>query len=61
MGPSGSGKTTLLNALSGLDEVDSGQIWLEGKDLARMSDDERTIYRPGGWGSFFRCTTCCRY
>ncbi|MDQ3542106.1 MAG: ATP-binding cassette domain-containing protein, partial [Chloroflexota bacterium] len=34
MGPSGCGKTTLLNTLSGLDSVDSGQIWLEGQDLA---------------------------
>lgn len=54
MGPSGSGKTTLLNALSGLDEVDSGQIWLEGKDLARMSDDERTIYRARRMGFIFQ-------
>src|SRR5881628_3632105 len=45
MGPSGCGKTTLLNCLSGLDEVDSGQIWLESKDLAQMSDKERTTYR----------------
>ena len=54
MGPSGSGKTTLLNALSGLDDVDSGQIWLEGKDLAAMSDDERTIYRARRMGFIFQ-------
>jgi ABC-type lipoprotein export system ATPase subunit len=54
MGPSGSGKTTLLNALSGLDDVDSGQIWLEGRDLARMSDDERTIYRAQRMGFVFQ-------
>src|SRR5215217_8133163 len=45
MGPSGCGKTTLLNCLSGLDDVNEGQIWLEGKDLATMSDRERTTYR----------------
>src|SRR5688572_2025831 len=54
MGPSGSGKTTLLNTLSGLDDVDSGQIWLEGKDLARMSDDERTTYRARRVGFIFQ-------
>src|SRR5215217_8286171 len=45
MGPSGCGKTTLLNCLSGLDDIDSGQILLEGQDLATMSDRERTTYR----------------
>lgn len=54
MGASGSGKTTLLNTLSGLDDVDSGQIWLEGKDLAQMSDDERTIYRAKRMGFIFQ-------
>ena len=54
MGPSGCGKTTLLNCLSGLDNVDSGQIWLEGKDLATMSDRERTDYRARRMGFIFQ-------
>jgi ABC-type lipoprotein export system ATPase subunit len=54
MGASGSGKTTLLNCLSGLDNVDSGQIWLEGKDLAKMSDRERTKYRAQRMGFIFQ-------
>jgi putative ABC transport system ATP-binding protein len=54
MGPSGCGKTTLLNCLSGLDNVDSGQIWLEGKDLATMSDRERTSYRAQRMGFIFQ-------
>ena len=54
MGPSGCGKTTLLNCLSGLDDVDSGRIWLEGKDLARMSDKERTSYRAMRMGFVFQ-------
>jgi putative ABC transport system ATP-binding protein len=54
MGPSGCGKTTLLNCLSGLDEVDSGQIWLEGKDLAKMSDRQRTTYRARRMGFIFQ-------
>jgi putative ABC transport system ATP-binding protein len=54
MGPSGCGKTTLLNSLSGLDRVDSGQIWLEGKDLAKMSDKDRTSYRALRMGFVFQ-------
>lgn len=54
MGPSGCGKTTLLNSLSGLDSVDSGQIWLEGKDLAKMGDKERTDYRAKRMGFIFQ-------
>ncbi len=54
MGPSGCGKTTLLNCLSGLDEVSSGRIWLEGKDLATMKDRERTDYRARRMGFIFQ-------
>jgi putative ABC transport system ATP-binding protein len=54
MGPSGSGKTTLLNILSGLDEATSGQIWLEGQDLATMKDRKRTDYRARRMGFIFQ-------
>ena len=54
MGPSGCGKTTLLNCLSGLDHVDRGQIWLEGKDLAKMDDKTRTRYRATRMGFVFQ-------
>jgi putative ABC transport system ATP-binding protein len=54
MGPSGSGKTTLLNVLSGLDEVTSGRIWLEGQDLATMKDRKRTDYRARRMGFIFQ-------
>lgn len=54
MGPSGCGKTTLLNCLSGLDKVDSGQIYLEGQDLARMGDRKRTDYRARRMGFIFQ-------
>jgi putative ABC transport system ATP-binding protein len=54
MGPSGCGKTTLLNCLSGLDDVDAGQIWLEGKDLASLSDRQRTDYRARRMGFVFQ-------
>jgi putative ABC transport system ATP-binding protein len=54
MGPSGCGKTTLLNCLSGLDKIDSGNIFLEGKDLAKLSDRERTQYRALRMGFVFQ-------
>jgi putative ABC transport system ATP-binding protein len=54
MGPSGCGKTTLLNTLSGLDSIDSGQIWLEGQDLAQMGDKKRTDYRARRMGFIFQ-------
>jgi putative ABC transport system ATP-binding protein len=54
MGPSGCGKTTLLNCLSGLDDVDSGEIWLEGKNLAGLTDRQRTNYRAKRMGFVFQ-------
>jgi ABC-type lipoprotein export system ATPase subunit len=54
MGPSGCGKTTLLNCLSGLDDVTTGRIWLEGTDLARLSDRKRTDYRAKRMGFVFQ-------
>ena len=40
LGGSGSGKSTLLRALVGLERPTSGEIWLRGKNLAAISDDE---------------------
>ncbi|HEV2126994.1 MAG TPA: ABC transporter ATP-binding protein [Thermomicrobiales bacterium] len=54
MGPSGCGKTTLLNCLSGLDSVTSGEVWLDGQDLAEMSDKKRTDYRARRMGFIFQ-------
>jgi putative ABC transport system ATP-binding protein len=54
MGPSGCGKTTLLNCLSGLDTVDTGDIWLEERNLGKMSDKERTQYRALRMGFVFQ-------
>jgi putative ABC transport system ATP-binding protein len=54
VGPSGSGKTTLLNCLSGLDEFDGGQVSVDGHDLAKLSDRERTAYRRKNMGFVFQ-------
>src|SRR5437762_4910758 len=44
-GPSGSGKSTLLHVMAGLDRPDEGDVKLEGTPIARMSDDDLTLYR----------------
>jgi ABC-type lipoprotein export system ATPase subunit len=54
MGPSGCGKTTLLNCLSGLDDIDSGEVRIEGTALSSMSDRERTDYRAQRMGFVFQ-------
>jgi putative ABC transport system ATP-binding protein len=54
MGPSGSGKTTLLNCLSGLDEIDSGKVILDGEDIHALSDAKRTRHRAGQMGFIFQ-------
>jgi putative ABC transport system ATP-binding protein len=54
MGPSGCGKTTLLNCLSGLDDVDDGDVLIEGVSLAGMSDHDRTAYRARRMGFAFQ-------
>ena len=54
MGPSGSGKTTMLNCLSGLDDIDSGHVFVEGRDLFAMSDAERTLHRAQAMGFIFQ-------
>jgi putative ABC transport system ATP-binding protein len=54
MGPSGCGKTTLLNCISGLDSIDGGDVRIEGRSLASMSDHERTDYRARRMGFVFQ-------
>ena len=54
MGPSGCGKTTLLNCLSGLDELTSGTVKIEGISLESMSDNDRTEYRARRMGFIFQ-------
>jgi putative ABC transport system ATP-binding protein len=54
MGPSGCGKTTLLNVLSGLDDLTSGQVVVEGAHVHAMSDKKRTRYRAEKMGFVFQ-------
>ncbi|MEN6495247.1 MAG: ABC transporter ATP-binding protein [Thermoguttaceae bacterium] len=54
MGRSGSGKSTLLCMLGGIDAPTSGEVLLEGIDLATLSDDQRTLMRRQRIGFIFQ-------
>ncbi len=53
-GPSGSGKTTFLNIAGLLETFDSGTYSLDGADVSRLSDDERSRIRNQKIGFIFR-------
>ena len=54
MGSSGCGKTTLLHMLGTLDRPDEGQVWIEGRDPATLSDGERSELRRVRLGFVFQ-------
>ncbi len=54
VGASGSGKSTLLNCIGGLDEANSGKVFLNGRDLFAMGENERTIFRRQNIGFIFQ-------
>jgi putative ABC transport system ATP-binding protein len=54
MGPSGCGKTTLLNCFSGLDDLTSGEVWIEGVSLSGMDDNAKSRYRSRRMGFVFQ-------
>jgi putative ABC transport system ATP-binding protein len=45
VGVSGSGKSTLMNILGGLDRPTAGRVWVDGKDLLKMTDSGLNRYR----------------
>lgn len=54
MGPSGSGKTTLLNILSSIDKPTQGQVILDGKNIAGISNQELSKLRRDKIGFVFQ-------
>ena len=54
MGPSGCGKTTLLNSLSGLDDFDEGDVWIDGTALRGMKDAQKADLRARRTGFVFQ-------
>ncbi len=54
VGSSGSGKSTLLHLLGGMDYPTDGTVFIDGIDIYKMTDDERTIYRRRNIGFVFQ-------
>lgn len=54
VGTSGSGKSTLLHMLGGLDQATSGKVYVDGKDIFALKDEELTIFRRRKIGFVFQ-------
>ena len=54
VGPSGSGKSTLLHLAGCIDRPDAGKVWVEGQDVAALSDDARSRLRNRKIGFVFQ-------
>lgn len=54
VGTSGSGKSTLLHMIGGLDTPTDGSVKVRGKELAKMNDEQLTIFRRRNIGYIFQ-------
>ncbi|MEG1409297.1 MAG: ABC transporter ATP-binding protein [Terrisporobacter sp.] len=54
IGPSGSGKSTLLNCIAGLDNISSGKVLLNGKDISTLNDNSLSKLRSEEFGFIFQ-------
>ena len=54
VGASGSGKSTLLGLMAGLDTATSGEIWLDGRKLSAMDEEQRALLRAQAVGFVFQ-------
>lgn len=54
LGPSGSGKSTLLHILGGVDKPTDGRVYIDGEDLYRMKEKERTLFRRRKIGQIYQ-------
>lgn len=54
VGTSGSGKSTLLNMIGGLDVLTSGKVFVEGRDLSALKEEQLTIFRRRKIGFIFQ-------
>lgn len=53
-GPSGSGKSTLLHILGGIDTPNEGSVLINGQDILKMKDEERTKFRRTNIGLIYQ-------
>lgn len=54
VGPSGAGKTTVLNILGGMDTASSGEVWVDGYNVAKYNQKKLTGYRRDDIGFVFQ-------
>lgn len=54
VGESGSGKSTLLNIIGALDTPTSGKVFIDGKDIFSLKEDELTVFRRRNIGFIFQ-------
>ena len=54
VGPSGAGKTTVLNILGGMDTATSGEVWVDGTNVATYRGRKLTAYRRNDIGFVFQ-------
>ena len=54
VGPSGNGKSTLLNMITGIDHPTSGEVWVNGRSLPQMSENELAGWRGHSLGIVFQ-------
>lgn len=54
VGPSGAGKTTVLNILGGMDTATSGDVWVDGNNVAKYNSRQLTGYRREDIGFVFQ-------
>ena len=43
LGSSGCGKTTTLRIIAGLEQTDSGSVWINGQDVTKLPPDKRDV------------------
>ena len=54
IGPSGSGKSSLLNCIAGLDNISSGKVLLNGKDISTLNENKLSKLRSEEFGFIFQ-------
>ena len=54
LGPSGSGKSTLLALIAGLDRPTAGEVWIDGRPIQDLSEDQLALFRRHSLGFVFQ-------